>query len=142
MGERRLRLGMAKANINDRASLERVYPADIFASDAARNGRVASEVISGVRILSAPDDAGDFEFERATRQVGEAASPAFLAPQRREDRLVDADRDRPTAVAADPDPRQEYDGFLDDLIAAARRVGFNAGETPGRDEPRLRGLRQ
>ena len=66
---------MAKANIHRRSTLEEVYPPDAFASDAAQNGRVPNTVLSGVRILSAPDAAGDFEFERATQQIGEAATP-------------------------------------------------------------------
>ena len=51
---------MAKANIHRRSTLEEIYPPDVFASDAAQNGRVPSTVLSGVRILSAPDAAGDF----------------------------------------------------------------------------------
>ena len=73
---------MAKANINRRSTLEEIYPPDTFASDAAQNGGVPNTVLSGVRILSAPDAAGDFDFERATQQIGEAASASFLAPHR------------------------------------------------------------
>jgi hypothetical protein len=133
---------MAKANIHRRSTLEEVYPPDAFASDAAQNGRVPNTVLSGVRILSAPDAAGDFDFERATQQIGEAASASFLAPHRREDRTLDAGRDSPTTVSADPDPRAGYEGFLADIVAAARRFGFEPEDSPGRDEPRLRGLRQ
>jgi len=61
---------MPKANIHRRSTLEEIYPPDAFASDAAQNGRVPNTVLSGVRILSAPDAAGDFEFERATQQIG------------------------------------------------------------------------
>jgi hypothetical protein len=133
---------MPKANIQRRNTLEEVYPPDAFASDAAKNGRVPNTVLSGVRILSAPDDAGDFEFERATQQIGEAASASFLAPHRREDRTVDASRDSPTTVSADPDPRAGYEAFLADIVAVAQRFGFEPEASPGRDEPRLRGLRQ
>jgi hypothetical protein len=73
---------MPKAKIHRRSTLEEVYPPDVFASDAAKNGRVPNTVVSGVRILSAPDAAGNFDFERATQQVGEAASASFLAPHR------------------------------------------------------------
>ena len=62
---------MAKANIHRRSTLEEIYPPDAFASDTAQNGRVPSTVLSGVRILSAPDAAGDFDFERSTQQIGE-----------------------------------------------------------------------
>jgi hypothetical protein len=81
-------------------------------------------VLSGVRILSAPDAAGDFAFERATQQVGEATSAAFLAPYRR------------------GDPRAGYEAFLADIVNVAHRFGFEAEQSPGCDEPRLRGLRQ
>ena len=95
---------MAKANIHRRSTLEEVYSPDAFASDAAQNGRVPNTVVSGVRILSAPDAAGDFDLERATKQIGEAASTSFLAPHRREDRTQDAGRDS--------DPRAGYEAFL------------------------------
>ena len=133
---------MPKANMHRRNTLEEVYPPDAFASDAAKNGRVPNTVLSGVRILSAPDAAGDFEFERAIQQIGEAASASFLAPHRREDRTQDAGRDSPTTVSADPDPRAGYEAFLADIVGVAQRFGFEPEVSPGRDEPRLRGLRQ
>ena len=133
---------MPKANIHRRSTLEKVYPADVFASDAAQNGRVPNTRVSGVRILSAPDPAGDFDFQRATQQIGEAAPVSFLAPYRREDRTQDAGRDSATAVSANPDPRAGYEAFLADIVAVAQRFGFDPEESPGRDEPRLRGLRQ
>src|SRR5690348_16152044 len=108
---------MPKANINRPSTLEEVYPPDVFASDAAQNGRMASTVLRGVRILSAPDAAGDFEFERAARQVGEAVSASFLAPHRREDRMADARRDSPTDASADePGPQAGYAAFLDEIV--------------------------
>jgi hypothetical protein len=133
---------MPKANIHLRNTLEAVYPPDAFAADAAQNGRTATTVMSGVRILSAPDADGDFDLERAAQQVGEATPPTFLAPHRREDRTVDAGRDSPTTMSADPDPRAGYEAFLADIITAALRFGFRPEESPGLDEPALRGLRQ
>ena len=133
---------MPKANIHRRGTLEAVYSADAFASDSAQNGRVPNTVLCGVRVLSAPDAEGNFELERATRQVGETVSANFLAPYRREDRTVDAGRDSPTPVSADPHPQAGYAAFLDDIVAAAQRFGFKPEDSPGRDEPRLRGLRQ
>jgi hypothetical protein len=124
---------MAKANIHRRSTLEEVYPPDAFASDAAQNGRVPNTMLSGIRILSAPDAAGDFD-ERATRQIGETASASFLAPHRREEGTL--------AESAMPDPRAGYEAFLEDIVAVAQRFGFEPEESPGRDEPRLRGLRQ
>lgn len=133
---------MAKANIHRRNTLQDIYPPDAFASDAAQNGRVPNTVLNGVRILSAPDATGDFDFERATQQIGEAASASFLAPHRREERTQDAGRDGSTTVSAEPDPRAGYEAFLADIVAVAQRFGFEQEESPGRDEPRLRGLRQ
>ena len=133
---------MPKANIHRRSTLEAVYPPDAFASDAAQNGRVPNTILSGVRVLSAPDAAGDFELERSAQQVGEALSANFLTPHRREDRTVDAGRDSPTAVSAEPDPQAGYAAFLDDIVTAAQRIGFKPEESPGLAEPRLRGPRQ
>jgi hypothetical protein len=133
---------MAKANIHRRSTLEAVYPPDAFASDAAQNSRVPNTALSGVRILSAPDAGGDFDFERATRQIGEAASASFLTPHRRDEGTQDAGRDGPATKATDPDPRAGYEAFLDDIVAVAQRFGFEPEESPGRNEPRLRGLRQ
>jgi hypothetical protein len=112
---------MPKANIHRRGTLEEIYPPDAFASDAAQNGRTPNTRLSGVRIQSAPDAAGDFEFERAAQQVGEV-SPGFLAPHRREERIVDAERDSRTKPSASPDPREGYEAFLADIIAAALRL--------------------
>jgi hypothetical protein len=121
---------MPKANIHRRTTLEEVYPHDAFASDAAQNDRVSNTLLRGVRALSAPDAAGDFDFERATQQIGEASSASFLAPH------------RPPTASADPDPRAGYEAFLNDIVAVAQRFGFEPEQSPGRDEPRLRGLRQ
>jgi hypothetical protein len=101
-----------------------VYPPDALAGDAAQNARAPSTELSGVRVLSAPDAAGDFAFERATQQVGEATSAGFLAPYRR------------------LDPRAGCEAFLADIVAAAQRFDFELKESPGRDEPRLRRLQQ
>jgi hypothetical protein len=133
---------MAKANIHDRRSLERAYPPEAFARDAAENGRAEGGLRKGVRILSAPDAAGDFSIEPASQQVGEAAGAAFLAPHRREESLIDTGRDSPATQSARPDPQEGYAEFLAEIVAAAQRFGFRPEESPGINEPRLRGLRQ
>jgi hypothetical protein len=71
---------MIRANIHRRDALRLAYPPDAFAGDAAQNGGAPSELLRGVRILSAPDANGDFDFKLTTQQIGEAASKAFLAP--------------------------------------------------------------
>jgi len=102
---------------------------------------VTNQLVHGVRILSAPNAEGDFDFERAIHHVGEPASPIFLTPYRREGRLISAGRDSPaTPIQADPDA--EYEVFLSDIVAGARQFGFEPEKSPGRDEPRLQGLRQ
>jgi hypothetical protein len=45
-------------------------------------------------------------------------------------------------VSVAPDARAGYEAFLNDVVAVAPRFGFEPEESPGRDEPRLRGLRQ
>lgn len=133
---------MPTANIRHPDSIERVYTPDAFASDAAQNGQVTSEFVRGVRILSAPNAVGDFDFERGSRQVGEPASSTFLTPYRREQRLIDAGRDSAAIQLPQPDPREGYQDFLADIVAAAQQFGFDPEKSPGRDEPRLQGLRQ
>ena len=121
---------MARANIQDRATLERVYPFEGYASDAAQNSLAEGQIVRGIRILSGPDAVGTFDLEPASRHVGETAGAPFLAPQRRD------------GGSGEIDPRASYDEFLDEVIAAARRFGFEPEQSPGRNDSRLRGLRQ
>jgi hypothetical protein len=129
---------MPTANVQYPVSLEHVYSSDAFAIDAAQNGQEMSQVVHGVRILSAPNASGYFDFERASQLAAEAKSSTFLAPYRREAKLTDAERDSTTL----PDPRDGYEDFLADIIAAAQQLGFKPEKSPGRNEPRLQGLRQ
>jgi hypothetical protein len=129
---------MPTANIQYPDSLEHVYSRDAFAIDAAQNGQMTSQVIHGVRILSAPNASGYFDFERASQLAAEAKSSTFLAPYRREAKLTDAERDSTTP----PDPRDGYEDFLADIIVAAQQFGFKPERSPGCNEPRLQGLRQ
>jgi hypothetical protein len=115
---------MTRVNANDRMSLERAYPPDIFASDAAQNGKTPTEILRGVRVGSAPDQAGFFELERARRHVGEPETSYFLPP------------------AESQEPDRGYARFLADIVTAAGRFGFRKEDSPGRGEGRLRGLRQ
>jgi len=109
---------MTRVNIHDRAALERLYPEDAFANEAARNEQ-PDVVTRGLRVGSAPDENGCIELERASRHAGEPETPYFLAPQR----------------------SQDYRRFLDEVIVAAKRFGFRSEETPGQGDPRIRGLR-
>jgi hypothetical protein len=137
---------MASARLDDRTSLSAAYPREQFERDAARNADIKTEVLSGVLLLSAPDAAGRFELDRATRHVGEVAPSGetrFLYPV-----LGDAQGglggQRPgygnEERAGGERPTPDYEAFLDRLAEAAR--GLIHREQPGRDDPRLRGERQ
>src|ERR1700746_3212371 len=130
---------MPTANIQRRKSIEQVYPRDAFASDAAYNGQVTKEVILGVRILSEPNDNGDFVFERSSHHVGEVATPTFLAPHRREESLATTEEDPRAIKAGLLNPQEGYVEFLVDIIRAAQKFGFEPENSPGRNEPRLQG---
>jgi len=125
---------MPSANIYDRGSIERVYSCDAYASDASQNERRKPAVLKGVRITEAADEAGNFRLERAANYAGEVPGAIFLAPFHR----VTAHED----VAAEPDPRQGYQAFVDEIIEAAQRQGFRAEASPGPRDARLRGPRQ
>ena len=129
---------MPTANIHDRRSIERIYSRDDFAVDAAANQQQpANEFLRGVRIVSAPDAAGIFEVEPARHHVGEIAGLVFLTPFRP---LVTAET--VARNTGSDKPRTGYDAFIDAIIAAAPRFGFQAADAPGPGDPRLRGPRQ
>ncbi len=125
---------MPKANIHDRGSIERVYKPDAFARDAAENDRPQVEVLHGVRIGSAPDQAGDFDIEPASLHAGEVPGAVFLAPFHRST----ANEHAPS----DPGPHHGYDAFIAEIIDTARHSGYRAESSPGPGDPRIRGARQ
>jgi hypothetical protein len=131
---------MARANINDRRSIEAAYPPDTFANDAAQNERVPHELRHGVLIASVPDDQGWFELTPGRRHAGEPETPDFLTPARRSEELIESGDHQAARQVAPPDPARGYARFLDDIVAAAKRFGFRADQSPSRD-PRLRGFR-
>ena len=122
------------ANIHDRASIERAYPREAYASDASQNERRKPAMLRGVRIAAGPNDQGEFAIEAAAQHAGEVPGAVFLAPFHR----VTAEEN----AVAEPDPRLGYEAFLDEIIEAAQRLGFRADASPGPGDPRLRGLRQ
>jgi hypothetical protein len=87
-------------------------------------------VLKGVRITEVADQAGDFALERAAQQAGEAPGALFLRVTTQED------------AGAEPDPRQGYEAFLDEIVEAAQRPGFRREASPGPGDVRLRGPRQ
>ncbi|HZS81760.1 MAG TPA: hypothetical protein VFA50_02750 [Stellaceae bacterium] len=134
------------ANIQDRASIERIYPPERFAEDIGRNSDPKATVLSGVRILSGLDGQGNFEFVRASRHVGEPPEDdagVFLSPF-----LVTAaagdkagyESSPRNSGAAEHSKTSEYGAFIDRVIEAARTARSPAAT--GRDDERLRGLRQ
>lgn len=133
---------MAKVDVNDRDSLRRAYPEEAFASDAARNEMVPNTVLHGVRIGSAPDNDGCFELGRAARHVGEPETADFLVPARRAEELIERGHHSAPTQVSEPAPGSGYERFLDDIVAAAGRVGFRAENSPRPGDARLRGLRQ
>ena len=133
---------MRRANINDRGSIERIYPRAVFAREATANMRAKASVLSGVQIASAPDEQGHFELTRASRHAGEdrgSGGAIFLCPFAQR---TGHGADYP-AVPAPPSgepPRDAYDAFIDEIVAKARDARLP--EPTGRHDPRLRGLRQ
>jgi hypothetical protein len=136
---------MERANIHDRGCIERIYPRAVFEQEALSNTRGKASVLHGVRIYSAPDGSGAFDLARAAHQVGEderSTNSVFLCPFAHQRTALDAggrggNADRLNALAG---VRDDYDAFIDKIIATARRVRFDPA--PGRGDPRLRGLRQ
>jgi len=125
---------MAKANIRERGSIERVYPPEAFARDAAENDRPDVGLLHGVRIGSAPDQAGEFDIEPASRGSGEVPGAVFLAPFY---------RDAPDGRAsAGSESRRGYEAFIAEIINTAQRSGYAAAASPGPGDPRIRGARQ
>ena len=139
---------MSRANIHDRSTLEQIYPRNVFEQDAARNSEAKAQVLHGVRIMSRPDERGDFDLVAMSRQVGEAdpeSDTVFLAPalQRSYDALAEspdygAPREKDDALAKVQDKGGEYDAFLGRVIETAKSADFKP--PIGRGEPRLRGF--
>ena len=140
---------MSRANINDRSSLERLYPRNVWAQDAGRNADAKAEVLHGVRIASPVDENGDFDLVRASHHVAEINSEGdvvFLFPQMGDDyaALMQKETDyggaeeKGDALGKVEDKDQEYSAFIDRVIEAARSAKFKPAI--GRGEERLRGF--
>ena len=114
------------ANINDRSSIERIYPLDRFREDANRNTIPNSQVLHGLTIVSPPDENGAFHLHQAERQSGERERgsgdySAFLPA---------------TGGAGDLESdKADYAAFIERVVAAASQIR----EVQPADE-RLRGF--
>jgi hypothetical protein len=140
---------MPTANINDRATVEALYPLAAFEEDAAHNSAGKADVIQGIRIESPPGENGLFKLSRAKRHVGEVRTNGvaiFLAPdhQYRHAALMKDDEnyggpvEKGDALAAARDSVDGYRSFIDSILETARTADF---QTPiGRGEERLRGF--
>jgi hypothetical protein len=136
---------MNKANVNDRASVERIYGPDAWEQDASRNSRGNAAVVYGLKILSGPDSDGAFALARTSQHVGEGdreGDAVFLA-------AFDADA---AATASDegtyggsagpmPDANDDsdYRRFIDNVLEAARTAHFKPAI--GKDDDRIKGFR-
>jgi hypothetical protein len=142
---------MPEANINDRSSVERLYPRQHFDRDAGENADAKATVHRGLRIVSPVDPNGRFNAERASRHVGESdpeGDTVFLAPFL----AKDSEPLRGTGAYGGPaDPYaapapagsggrkdQDYRAFIDRIIEAAGSAEFKPAV--GRHEDRLRGF--
>jgi hypothetical protein len=139
---------MSSANLNDRSSLERIYPRDAFEQDAGENSRAKASILKGIRILSPPDDSGAFELARASQHVGEGdpeGDTLFLAPYlgdeyaalQRMDTAYGGPEEKGDALAK-VEPRGDYEAFIGKVLQAARSAEFK--KPIGKGEERLRGF--
>jgi hypothetical protein len=142
--QRRVTTAMADSSIHDRGSIERIYPRELFASDANANMRAETGVLRGVMVRSALDRDGHFELTRAQRQAGESQNGeggVFLCPFAQQTGHND-DYPAPAAPStAKPSASGDaYAAFIDDIIRAARRA--EPTHARGAGDARIRGERQ
>ena len=139
---------MPEANINDRSSVEGLYPREDFDRDAGENADAKATVHRGLRIVSPVDRDGRFSAERGSRHVGESdpegdtvfVAPYLatgLAPLRGTD-AYGGPTDTDVAPGGGGRKDQDYQAFIDRIIEAARAAEFKPAV--GRHEDRLRGF--
>ena len=135
---------MAEATVNDRASVERLYPRTDFERDAGENSDAKASVQRGLRIVSGVDASGTFRAERGLRHVGEndpEGDALFIAPFLREAHAPVPQTDAyggGAAPAEAADKTEDYRAFIGRIIASARSAEFK--EPIGRGEERLQGF--
>lgn len=139
---------MATANVNDRTTIERLYPREAFARDAGRNADPKATAQHGLRIESEPDGTGAFALSPASRALVEedmGLHSLFLAPTRSYDAALEpggaaygGTAERRDGPAAERSAAQRaYESFIDRVLEAARSVRFQ--ELDPQDE-RLKGF--
>jgi hypothetical protein len=135
---------MQSARIDDRGSIEAIYPPAAFDADAARNAVGDADILHGLRIEAAPDAEGWFIFSHSRQHAGEAKDPTealFLFPDGEHLLAAAASSLRAEdGTTAGPDERREaYMRFIDRVIEAVRAADFK--KPIGRGEGRLEGFR-
>jgi hypothetical protein len=128
---------MAKANLNDRAGIENIYPEARWERDAAR-------IIHGVKILSEPDGGGSFELLPMAQHVAERdpESDVIFIPAFEADAAYAVSGSTyggSVAPTADHDTASEYARFIDAVIEAARKADFKPAI--GKGDERIKGFR-
>jgi len=137
---------MFKVNINERASIEEVYPYERFEQDAGRNSIGNASVLHGLKIMSQPDADGTFELTTAKHQVGERnpeGDTVFLPPYLMRDSAPDGgnayagQQESGDVLAEAARNRADYASYIDRVLAQARVAHFKA---PIGNDPRLAGF--
>jgi len=138
---------MSTANLNDRSTIESIYPREAFEADAARNSRGKALVLEGVLIASQPSQGGEFQLQRKRHHVGEndpEGDTLFLAPYLGGDYAAlhetpdygAPEEEKGGLAAAKRGP--DYAAFIDRIVETAKAAKF---KTPiGNKEERLRGF--
>ena len=139
---------MAQANINDRLTLERLYPREAFDRDSRLNAEINAHILHGLKITSPPDQTGTFRVTRASRHVAELnpeGDVVFVFPHgyRGEDALMQGPdyggpEEKGSASPSSEDGRTAYERFLDRVIEAAQSAAFKPAI--GCRESRLEGF--
>ena len=139
---------MAQANVHDRLTIERLYPRDAFDRDSRKNAHVKTEILHGVRVMSAPDANGDFSLARGSRHVAEQnpeGDAIFVFPHhyQGDDALMQGPdyggpEEKSDASRGDQDSGTAYDMFINRVIASARSADFKS--SIGFHESRLEGF--
>jgi hypothetical protein len=139
---------MPKANVNDRSSMERLYPRQAFDRDAGENSDAKATVHRGLRIVSAVGPDGSFNAEEATRHVGEndpEGDTVFVAPfpgqgqaPLQQAGAYGGPAETADATAGSREKDQDYRAFIDRVIETAKAAEFKPAV--GRHEDRLRGF--
>jgi hypothetical protein len=132
------------ANINDRTSVQKIYPMTAWEQDGSRNAKGNASIVYGVKILCAPDPKGAFDLVRASRHIAESdpeSDEVFLTPF--ESGASEAIDGATYSGGVQPPGHQhsngDYESFVDAILDAARTAHFKSAIGVGDD--RIKGFR-